>query len=177
MNHLKIEKSFLVGVRKSPLIFIIFGFFAILLITGQIAIACICVQMHLSIRTLSKTLSHSTYQLQKTLYYSVLTETTIGMLTTSLPITAAIPAALCYLPNINAYVNIGIIVVGSQITLSTIAQCYFITPFRKAILNLVYIMLLRKRDSGSIRVTQSPRALESGPVSVVSFKSDVHGRI
>lgn len=132
--------------------------------------------MHISIKQMSTTLSQFTHNLQRNLYVSVVTETVIGMTTTSIPITICIFAVLFTLPYTNRYVDIGMILVGSQITLSTMAQCYFIAPFRKAIIDLFRKILRRKNQSyqvvqastqnGSLQKVSTISQTNNSPVSI-----------
>lgn len=151
-------KSKLVGAHINLMAAIILIILLIFLISGQVFIAYLCVQMHFSVKQMQSNLTQATHNLQKTLYISVVIETIIGVITTSIPLTIAIFITVFPFPYASYVATVILMLVEFQITLSTISQCYFIKPFRKAVLNLLLIPIKKcgKKNQNSITVVKPP---------------------
>uniref|UniRef100_A0A914CY52 Uncharacterized protein n=1 Tax=Acrobeloides nanus TaxID=290746 RepID=A0A914CY52_9BILA len=115
--------------------------------------------MHLSVKEMQSNLTQATHNLQKTLYISVVAETIVGFTTTSIPVTITLFVILFSFPYASYVVTVLLMLAEFQITLSTISQCYFIKPFRKAVLNLLLIPIKKcrkKENQNSVMVVKAP---------------------
>ena len=107
------------------------GVGALCLFIGHTIGTTICAYMYFAIRRMKNRFSKETYRLQKILHLSVVLE--FGICTVLLAMPLNITATLVAFPTPYgshvAYVCC--VVASSQTMFSTVAQCYFIRPFRK----------------------------------------------
>src|SRR3569623_135695 len=117
-----------------------------LMMSGSVLIGMfICVIMHRIINKMKGSVQKKTLRLQKMLHLSVVIEFLIISITINIPFTVVVLITEFPMPYGSYVVNLLLTLCSFQTTLSAIAQCYFITPFKQFVLDLFYLCICKKK--------------------------------
>jgi hypothetical protein len=113
------------------------GVGTICLFIGHATGTTICIYMYFAIKMMKKKLTKDTYRLQKVLHLSVVLEFGLCTISMALPLTLVVVLLAFPIPYGSCFIYTFFMLASFQTSLSTIAQCYFIRPFRRCVKNIL----------------------------------------